>query len=478
MESDVELRLRADSDAWRRSQAGAPVPEFHFDPRRSAPPSRRRWIAVAASVAAAVLVAVGVAAIHRPPVPRPAGPVREPALVGTVWQLVSSQGPHETTPTPVVGRSTLTVDGHGNYRVVECSTFDGTAVIGANTVVVSALDRNIVGCDDMVDGALRMTLSGTVGWAIHDRLLTLSRNGYRLTYRVATAEPPNMKLAEAETQRLVGLAKLPPGSAPLAKPPAALSGPTMGTPMDASLVMTTRIWRVPIAFDDAVSWIKAHAPAGLTSQGSSGGTGPGGASAGVAYSAPDGVAWTQAQLEIGATPSSGGGSIWRIDGLALWLDPTPVRVPHGGPRMALTVAGGCPASDSGFVDVAPASPPNDARLLPGGSPVSALICVYYGMNGKPSALKTSKALSAADAARLASLANAVSLAHTEGGVHSCPADDDSSTVLAFHYPSGADAGLWYHRTGCTSISNGTIIVGGGQRGAGELFDVIGQLSGS
>lgn len=215
-----------------------------------------------------------------------------------------------------------------------------------------------------------------------------------------------------------------------------------------------------MSFARAAAWITAHPPRGLQSSGSSHSTGPGGVSS-VGFDYADDQtsrAWTNSQLEIGVVPAGTAATVWRVDGIALWQNPSPVHAPDGGRRLAVTVADGCPASDRGVQDVTPGP---SRSLLPTTAPRSGLICAYAGLNGRAFTLKRHIELGEADATRLARLANAISLAHTTGTVTNCPADFGTVTVVAFAYPNAVDAALWLTDSGCRSVSNGTITTGFG-----------------
>lgn len=276
----------------------------------------------------------------------------------------------------------------------------------------------------------------------------------------------NKRAATAETLRLLTLFALPGSARRVASGPKALSGPAMGTPGVRSLVDTVRYWWAPMSLSRAAAWVRAHPPTGLKLSGNGSAHGPGGVqSIGYGYgddrSSP---VWTQAGLDIGLAPDGPHASVWRVDGLAQWLDPRPARTPAARHPLAVTVAGGCPTGDRGADGVAPG--PSDA-LLPAGTPTAALVCAYTGLNGHAFTLTGHARLSAAPAARLAALAGAIDLAHTDGGTYHCPAGFATATVIAFAYSSGTSAALWLADSGCRSLSNGTIMASeAGGEGAG------------
>jgi len=260
--------------------------------------------------------------------------------------------------------------------------------------------------------------------------------------------------AEHDAVRLLALAQVPPGAKEISTPPATLPGPALGTPQTDSLIDHARYWRVAMSLKDAIAWVQAHPPSGLTSNGS-------GSESdhdvlveqGFSYVGADGGG----QLEIGVAADGESSSYIRADGVTEWLDPRPVRDDADGKRLVATVAAGCPSSDRGFAGVENVGSDLDAALLPSGSPTVGLLCEYEGMNGKPFSLLTQKLLDAAAASRLAATARAISLSHTDGDVHSCPMADGSADLLVFSYSGRSDVGLFYLRNGCQTISNGRIL---------------------
>ena len=150
-------------------------------------------------------------------------------------------------------------------------------------------------------------------------------------------------------------------------------------------------------------------------------------------------------------------SAWRVDAIDTWLDPVPRRDVADGPRMRVTVTGGCPSTDKGEAGVTNEGADLDAALLPAGGPTAGLICYYNGLNGMAFTLTRSVPLSAADAARVAVAANASQLSHLDDEHVNCPSDDGSQAVLAFSYSGRTDVDLDYALTGCSWVANGHIV---------------------
>ena len=276
----------------------------------------------------------------------------------------------------------------------------------------------------------------------------------------ATAEH-NKKAAEDEAKRLLTLAPKPPGARSVAEAPTGLSGPAMGAPMTSSLIDQTEFWSVPMSLDDSIAWLRAHQPAGMDYLGESSGSGPGESYKGLAW-APNhdaqtdpGVGGPNLQVNVAAVDTQN--SAWRVDAIDTWLDPVPRRDVADGPRMRVTVTGGCPSTDKGEAGVTNEGADLDAALLPAGGPTAGLICYYNGLNGMAFTLTRSVPLSAADAARVAVAANASQLSHLDDEHVNCPSDDGSQAVLAFSYSGRTDVDLDYALTGCSWVANGHIV---------------------
>ena len=243
----------------------------------------------------------------------------------------------------------------------------------------------------------------------------------------------------------------------------------MGAAVAKSLVDRTRFWQVPTGFDATMAWIRAHPPQHLQVDGSTSGSGPSYRMAGVGYSERDRPGMQNLELVIGAATLPGGGTVIRADGMAIWLDPRPLPDERRGKRLAVTVAGGCPRSDTGASDVRPgASNSKDLseRLLPAASPTGALICDYSGMNGHPAGgLLRAAHLAAGAAHRLTRAVGRLSLAHPVGEVFNCPFGDGTASVLAFSFAGRADVDLWLDRNGCAFVANGIITTRAGDLAA-------------
>jgi hypothetical protein len=278
----------------------------------------------------------------------------------------------------------------------------------------------------------------------------------------------NRQLTVRETRRLVVLTELPPARSPLFTAPGSLPRRLAG-PSGRSLVDTTRFWRVNMGIADARRWIADHPPTGLRATGTSRRVRLGLPTAyGYEYADEDSGAWTRAALQIAVVSAGRGVTFWRLDAVALWLDSAPVRVPPGGPRLAVTPESGCPATDGGAVSVAPSD--LDDALLPSGRPTDALVCRYSGVGE----LTSRSRLSPAVAAQLAALAAEVRFAHVDNQVIHCPLDNGSRLAIAFGYPDGEVGSLWYRASGCPAVDNGNVFAGVGP-GTDALLAALAKL---
>jgi hypothetical protein len=278
------------------------------------------------------------------------------------------------------------------------------------------------------------------------------------TTRATSASGAGNKIrAEAEAARLLAEVQLPAGAVKIATAPSALHDMQEGLSSTSALIDKARFWRVPLSIDAALAWIRAHPPAGLTLGGSLSETGPGVETRGIVFADRDTAAWQQAQLQIGLAPLGVGVSAIRADGVALWIDPRPMKDAAMGRRMRVTVTDGCPSMDPGIVGVSNPGADLGEELVPAGSPIGGLLCRYVGPNGTPFALIAHRRLSADAARHIATLARRISLDHIDDQAPStCPGDDGSATVIVLSYRGRADVDLWLHRRGCPSLSNGHI----------------------
>jgi hypothetical protein len=253
---------------------------------------------------------------------------------------------------------------------------------------------------------------------------------------VATAAG-NRAAAQVEAARLLSLARVPPRAVRLARPARSLPGPALARPGVTSLVDRVVAWRAGLPFAAVQTWLPAHPPRGLPSNGSaSGGNAITGQAsmAGISYAGPASRAWQSADLEISAAPAGADASLIRVDAVIVWLDPRPVPSGPGGHPVRVTAASGCPPVDRGVTGVTSPGAGLTRRLLPPGQPVAGLRCRYNGLNGHRWHLVATRRLTAPAARQAATSMARRPLSHTDGGAVNCPADDGSAEVLALAYP--------------------------------------------
>ena len=214
-----------------------------------------------------------------------------------------------------------------------------------------------------------------------------------------------------------------------------------------------------MTLNQAVSWLKAHAPRRLgAAQGPMTETIRGTlVDFGYTYSGPQGAAWASAELQAQvAQRATGGRTILRADAVVQWLDPVPVRDNVTGPRARVTVKAGCPASDANVVGVRNSGTDLSSRLLPAATPAVGLECFYAGLNGHRFQLTRQLRLGQAAAAREAAEVARLPLSHVLGGMVSCPMDDGSAEIVALSYAGRPDVDLWRTLNGCQRTANGFI----------------------
>ncbi len=278
--------------------------------------------------------------------------------------------------------------------------------------------------------------------------------------RPATAAG-NRKLAVEQARWLLSLAPVPAAATALRRPPAALPGAAMGTPAVSSRIDMSRSWRLAMTFSQALAWLKAHRPRGLSADGSSTGRTAGQlTTAGYSYGSRPSPAWQSADLEVAVAAAAGGTSVLRADAIVVWLDPVPVPDNSPGRRLHLSGTTPCPATDRSIGGVTNTGPGLRRRLLPAVAPAAALECRYYGMNGHPFRLRGQRSLTAAAAARVARKMQRLTLRHTVGGSVSCPMDDGAAEIIALSYAGRPAVDLWVKLNGCRYAANGFIETAG------------------
>jgi hypothetical protein len=280
-------------------------------------------------------------------------------------------------------------------------------------------------------------------------------------------------VAQQEAQHLLDLVHVPEGAAQLSSAPSSLQSPLLG--VDTSAVDSTRFWKVSMPLDQTLTWLQGNPPSGLTLFWS---TDASGSPEGYAYSAPATDAWDSADLDIAVASTGDDTSVIRADGVVDWLESSPLTDTASGQRMHVTVAAGCPASDTHMVGVTNSGGDLESQMLPSDQPTAGLLCSYDGVNDNPFALQTQKDLDAATARSLAGPVAQLPIGHINNAVCSCPADFGSTVLVALSYPGRADVDLWVMPGGCSSIANGFIfVVACGSPGVSTVVSKIAALVG-
>jgi hypothetical protein len=293
----------------------------------------------------------------------------------------------------------------------------------------------------------------------HYSAVTSDGDGMEKTPPVPAAGSANHALTVKETLRLAALAGIPANARQLATAPR--NGPNPGTGIESttSRVDSTTYWAVPMSATKSDLWVRTHAPHGLphTGSGGYGGTSQAPEVISEVYGSPQNSAWSNSTLEITFAPAGADASVWRVDGVATWLNPVPIKDTATGHRIHVTVADGCPESDKDVVGVTNPSIGLQTRLVPDAAATSALICRYVGMNGPTNVVQSHQDLTGAAAAGLGRKAREATLSYDSGaGAIYCPADDNAMALVVFSYPDGSSVDLWQKTTGCTTVSNGYV----------------------
>jgi hypothetical protein len=140
--------------------------------------------------------------------------------------------------------------------------------------------------------------------------------------------------------------------------------------------------------------------------------------------------------------------------------PTTQPLTHNptGRLLRTTVAENCPTSIAGYDGVKNRAGVLNNRLLPRGNPIAGVICLYNGLNTMAGlGLARRIVLSVPDANELAHSINSLLITHREiSELQGCPQDTDNNQIIVLGYPGRTDVDLWYHASGCQTLSNGFV----------------------
>jgi hypothetical protein len=139
-------------------------------------------------------------------------------------------------------------------------------------------------------------------------------------------------------------------------------------------------------------------------------------------------------------------------------DPQPVRDSTNGVRVRLENGRSCPAGQLNVAGVRNDRARDlDGALAPDGTPTSGRVCVYAVVSGgyAPSLLRQ-RVLSGAEAARVATAARSVEIAHSTGPACPVPSDAAAAAVV-LTYPGRPAINLWIETGDCPQASNGHLV---------------------
>lgn len=267
---------------------------------------------------------------------------------------------------------------------------------------------------------------------------------------------PNYREALTEARHLLGEASLPGSAKALhSSPVKVLSQPAMGIPGAGNEIDLTSFWVVDKSMDSTSSWVRDHRPSGL----SFGGDGHGAdandevAWRGVSWSAPPSNAVPTAQLEVAIAPDGPSRSFVRLDGLTVWRTTKPTKDRFSGPRVRVTIEGGCPKTNRG--DVINHDPALRSELIPATPPREGLLCSYR--TGATTALTGAHRLDSTKAARLAKAIRALPIG-SEGGGLSCNPLPKYDDIIVLEFQDHEEVDLWYSPFACPAgLDNGYIM---------------------
>ena len=292
--------------------------------------------------------------------------------------------------------------------------------------------------------------------------------------RMATSKDPHRTTAESEAAHLLRLIRVPPGATIVSCSLSTVLRQPAFTPSSDHLIDRFRCWRVAMAFDAAVEWMRTHPPRGLSANL----RGTGSESSSFGYEVPSRSTYRDASAQVAIAPAGNTVSLIRGDGLAVWISSTPAPDTARGPHIRITVAGGCPRTLASATDVRNDFAGRDRMMIPRDDATDGMICVYGPIGDKPPTVRRIE-LNAVTIRRLSRSIRRIALG-SEGNfvVHGCPMDQGQVDIVVLHYRSDSDVDLWYHAAGCRTLANGSIIADWIDNPAfGDFADQVTALTG-
>lgn len=279
--------------------------------------------------------------------------------------------------------------------------------------------------------------------------LGLAACGSSSVLQIGQSKPqdPHYRVALQEARRLLSSAVLPSGArAIVGATPQGLSAPLMGSPGATNQVDLARVWRINEAMLPLMTWIRDHAPVGLAPQSQGGQSN---AWVGVSWSAPPTDQVPVGWLEVVVEGDGAGRSLLRADAITVWNSTKPSSDTTSGPRVRVTIRGGCPRSND--EDVVNHDSSLRSAMIPGASPLRALVCIYTG--SRPPA---SKLLNSVQAARLGRAIRTIPLGST-GGTSACDPLAERGAIIVFQYATHGEVDVWYSASACPpGLANGYV----------------------
>jgi len=270
-----------------------------------------------------------------------------------------------------------------------------------------------------------------------------------------TPADPHYAAALAEAQHLFPLAHVPP-QAKRASPGAVKQPPLQHQGNDRQAIRVSALWTIAEPPAMAWTWIKNNPPQGLQPMADGYTHTQFAVYARQIWIAPDTDAFSSARLTIVAAGADPGPATIEVEAEVLWVTSATERDATSGPKVRVSLAGGCPASVHGMTDVSNPGTDLANRLLPPGIPTSGLICRYAG-GGTP--LLVAAPLRAAPAQTLAAAVSAIRTGVTATYQAGCPVDDIGNVVvIVLAYRDHPDVDLWYQPGGCAWLANGFVRV--------------------
>lgn len=119
----------------------------------------------------------------------------EPPLIGTEWQLASYSKPGSARSATVTMDSTAEFSTKGHFSAHACNFLGGAVTITSDRIFFSTVGTTTMACGGepgQLNRQVEATLTGSVSWAITDRVLTLTNpDGHVLVYRVRPSSYPD-----------------------------------------------------------------------------------------------------------------------------------------------------------------------------------------------------------------------------------------------------------------------------------------------